>query len=343
MSSRRFFLVDLRGFFVSLVRLVLLALASAVLGAGCSGEEAKPALPPILGTLELPIAHRSSGTEPQDATRVEIGTSEIRINGETGLMLESNGKVPAAEVQGNMLTKLKSKLGEKRVLAVSTHAATPYATLALVLNTALASGAKELAFRVRKPGSNTETGWLLVKDNRFTPNADQATFPEQELPLWDSFGKVWEDAVDACQASQRGDCGYKPIAKAQGGKLDLMLRARGAGLALRFRQTGVPAPTEAPKPKQALEMLDGIKGAPPAEEVPPEPSTEHVFTLRADQATVTPSPISGIMKTVCGSQACPAVIDADPLSMSGRVLALIGAAFPDGSPEPKLSWVLSSK
>jgi len=338
MSSRRFFLVDLRG------SLAGFCLAAFALGAGCGGEEVKPELPPILGTLELPIAHRTSGTEPQDATRVEIGTGEIRINGETALKLESNGKVPAAEVQGNMLSKVKDKLGAKRVLAISTHAATPYATLALVMNTALSSGAKELAFKVRKPGSNTDTGWLLVKDNRFTENADKASFQESDLAPWDSFAKVWEDAVDACQASQRGDCGYKPLAKAAGGKLDLMLRARGTGLALRFRQTGVPTPTEEPKPvKKAVEMLDGIKGGAPAEEVPPEPSTEHVFTLRADQATVTPSPVSGIMKTVCGSQSCPAVVDAEPLSMSGRVLALIGAAFPDGSPEPKLSWVLSSK
>jgi len=339
MSFERFFLVDFRAVLVGGL------LGSAVLvGAGCSTEEVKPDLPPILGTLELPIAHRTSGTEPRDATRVEIGTSEIRINGETGLMLESNGKVSAAEVQGNLLTKIKAKLGEKRVLAISTHAATPYATLALVMNTALSSGAKELAFRVRKPGTNTDTGWLLIKDNRFTASAEQASFQEQELPPWDSFTKVWEDAVDACQASQRGDCGYKPLAKAEGGKLDLMLRARGTGLALRFRQTGVPVPTEAPKPvKKAVEMLEGIKAAPAAEEVPPEPSTEHVFTLRADQATVTPSPISGIMKTVCGTQSCPAVIDAEPLSMSGRVIALIGAAFPDGAPEPRLSWVLSSK
>ena len=194
---------------------------------------------------------------------------------------------------------------------------------------------------MRKPGSNTDTGWLVVKQNRFVTSADDGKFDESALASWDSFGQVWEDAVDACQASQRGDCGYKPLAKAQGGKLDLMLRARGTGLALRFRQTGVPTPTEAPKPvKKAAEMLDGIKGAPAAEEVPPEPSTEHVFTLRADQATVTPSPVSGIMKTMCGSQACPAVVDADTISMSGRVLSLVGAAFPDGSPEPNLAWVL---
>ncbi len=310
---------------------------------GCDGEEVKPDLPPILGILELPISHRTSGTEPQDATRVEIGTSEIRIDGEPALTLE-NGKVPAAEVQSNIITKLKTKLGSKRVLAISTHAATPYATLAQVMNTGLSAGAKELAFKVRKPNSNTDTGWLVIKQSHFIDSADDGKFQESELASWDMFAKVWEDAVDACQTSQRGDCGYKPLAKAEGGKLDLMLRARGTGLALRFRQTGVPTPTEAPKPvKRAVEMLDGIKGAPAAEELPPEPSTEHVFTLRADQATVTPSPVSAIMKTACGAQNCPAVVDAEPLGMSGRVLSLIGASFPDGTTEPKLAWVLPGK
>ncbi len=319
------------------------AVASSL--AACSGEEVKPDLPPILGILELPISHRISGTEPQDATRVEIGITEIRIDGETGLMLE-NGKVPAAEVSGNILTKLKTKLGSKRVLAISIHAATPYATLVQVMNTALSAGAKELAFKVRKPNSNTDTGWLVVKQSHFIDSAEDGKFQESELASWDMFTKVWEDSVDACQTGQRGDCGYKPLAKATGGKLDLMLRARGTGLALRFRQTGVPTPPpgEEPKPvKKAVELLDGIKGAAPAEEVPPEPSTEHVFTLRFDQATATPSPVSAIMKTACGGQSCPAVVDAEALGMSGRVISLIGAAFPDGTSEPKLAWVLPGK
>jgi hypothetical protein len=29
--------------------------------------------------------------------------------------------------------------------------------------------------------------------------------------------------------------------------------------------------------------------------------------------------------------------------MSGTVISLIGAAFPDGAPEPKLAWVLPKK
>ena len=34
------------------------------------------------------------------------------------------------------------------------------------------------------------------------------------------------------------------------------------------------------------------------------------------------------------------VLDAEGISMSGTVLSLIGAAFPEGTPEPKLAFVL---
>jgi len=142
----------------------------------------------------------------------------------------------------------------------------------------------------------------------------------------------------------------------------MMLRVRGGGLALRFRQAGAsPAkPVDAgvdagavakadegsrkrrkrrAQPKE--ELLDGIKGAPRAvEEAPPEPSTEHVFTLRADQATVADSPISGIVKPLCGSARCPVVLDAEGISMASQVIALLGAAFPDGTPAPQVAWVL---
>lgn len=335
-----------RPFFVA-VRVVTWALCvacSGMSGFGCGAEEAKPNLPAVLATIELPIAHRTANAAPSEATQVELGTSELRIEGGRELKL-TNGRVPAGEIRDHVLANFKAKLGAKRVVAISAHAAVPYATLALVIHTALTSGAKELAFKVRKPGSNTDTGWLFVRDNRFARSAEQAVFAAAELPTWDSFARVWEDAVDACQQiSQRGDCGYKPVLKAAGGQLDLMLRARGTGLALRFRQTGAPEPATQPKTaRQAAEMLDGVKAPPQAREAPPEPSTEHVFTLRADQATVTPSPISSVMKLACGSQTCPAVVDAESGSMSGRVIALIGAAFPDGSADPKLAWVLPSQ
>jgi hypothetical protein len=319
---------------------LLLAVCAAPLTA-CSTEEPKVEAAPALGVLELPLAHRNADSAPAGAVRVEVTPSEIRVEGESVLKLE-NGKIPAAEVSGYELPKLKAKLTGKSALAISTHAATPYATLARVMQTGYAAGAREFAFQVRKPNTTKDTGWLVVKQNHFTESAESGKFEESDLVSWDSFTKVWDESLNACQSSSRGDCGYAPMAKAEGGKLDMMLRVRGSGLAVRMRQTGVPEAAEKPaeKPKPKVEMLEGVKGAAPAEETPPEPSTEHVFTLRADQATITPSPISGITKPVCGSQTCPVVFDAEGISMTVHVLSLLGAAFPDGTPAPKVAWVL---
>jgi hypothetical protein len=195
---------------------------------------------------------------------------------------------------------------------------------------------------VRKPGSNSATGWLALHESHVAPSADDSKFSPDQLMPWDKFANVWEECLDACQAGMRGgDCGYRPIAKAAGGKLDLMLRVRGPGLALRFRQTGAPPPPEAPK-KPKAELMEGLKGAKAAnaaaaaEEAPPEPATEQA-------AEVPSSPVSAIVRPVCGSISCPAVLESEGISMSGTVISLIGAAFPDGAPEPKLAWVLPKK
>jgi hypothetical protein len=310
----------------------------------CTGGDKKADSKPIIGVLELPFSHRFGGTEPVGAARVEVAPGEIRVDGETVAVLDG-GRVKPEDRSGYLVPKLKEKLAGKSAVALIVHAAVPYATLARVVDTATEAGAKALAFQVRKPGTSTEFGWMSLGMNRFTENADQGQFPENELLAWDNFSAHWEESIDACQGTQNGDCGYKPVAKAPGGKLDMLLRVRGNGIAMRFRQTGAPAkPAEAPKPKAKAQMLEGIKGgAAPAEEAPPEPATEHVFSLRAEAATTSPSPISGISGPVCGHTSCPSVVEGDPHSMSGTVLSLIGAAFPDGSPEPRLSWVLSPK
>lgn len=327
----------------------------------CDKDEVKPDLTPRLGTLELPTSHRIGDTEPADAARIEITPSAVFLAGEEVLPLE-NGKIPATERSGYDLPKLKAKLGGQRVAALAVYAAVPYATLARVMHTALGAGAGELAFKVRKPNSTTDTGWLTIKKNHFVESPEDSKFDEGQLVSWDAFAKTWEDSLSACQASSRADCGYRPMAKAEGGKLDMMLRVRGSGVALRFRQAGAePASSDAgaaaadeggekvasktkekakKKKKKRAEMLDGIAAAPVAEEEAPEPSTEHVFTLRTDQATADPSPISGIVKPVCSGTSCPVVLDAEGISMSIQVLSLLGAAFPDGTPAPSVAWVL---
>jgi hypothetical protein len=336
------------------------ALWLGALGACGSKDEVKPDLTPRLGLLELPSSHRVGDPEPSGATRIEITPSEVVVDGETALPLE-NGKVPAAERADYDLPKLKAKLSGKKSLAISVYAAIPYATLARAIHSGIGAGASEISFKVRKPNDNKTSGWLTLRNSSFIAKADETKFDSSQLLPWDSFTKVWDESLDACQASSKGDCGYKPMAKAEGGKLDLMLRVRGSGYALRFRQAGAPPVSDAgvadagdkgasakkakgKTKKKKAELMDGIKAAPEAaEQAPPEPSTEHVFTLRTDQATVDPSPISGIVKPVCGAVSCPVVLDIEGISMASQVVSLLGAAFPDGTPAPLVQWVLPPK
>ena len=341
-------------------------LSAALLSVACSKDEVKPDMTPRLGLLELGSSHRTGDPEPSSAARVEITQTEIVVDGVSALPLEKNGKIPMPERSGFEVPKLKAALQGKKAVAVSVYAAVPYATLARALNTAVEAGVSEIAFKVRKPNASNQSGWIDLKNSRFVKSTEELAFPESQLLPWDSFVKVWDESLDACKASSRADCGYKPLAKAEGGKLDLMLRVRGSGYALRFRQAGAPpVAADAGVPPAATasadkaaskkskdkgkkkkghgkaEMLDGIKAAPEApEEKPPEPQTEQVFTLRTDQATIDPSPISGITRPVCGSIQCPIVFEPEGVSMSSQVIALLGAAFPDGTPAPLVAWVL---
>jgi hypothetical protein len=339
-------------------RPVLLISALLALTA-CDKEEVKPDMTPRVGVLELGTAHRIGDPAPAGPAQIEISPAELVIDGEQVIPLE-NGKIPVAERSGYEIPKLKAKLSGKQSLALSVHAAVPYATLARVMYTGNEAGIKEVGFKVRKPNSTNQIGFIDVKQFKFIKSPDAAEFSESELVPWDKWTAVWDDSLNACQAAgPKADCGYSPMAKAQGGQLDMMLRVRGSGFALRFRQAGAPevaqdagaATAAAPeakkkdkKKKKKAEMLDGIKAAPEAaEEAPPEPSHEHVFTLRTDQATVDPSPISGIVKPLCSSIACPVVLDVEGISMSGQVFGLLGAAFPDGTTAPKIAWVLPPK
>ena len=343
------------------LRRVALA-ACALIACACGKEEGKPDTAARLGVLELPIAHRTEDAPPGNAAQLEITPGALLVEGEEVLPLDK-GKLPASELAGYDIGKLKRTLAGKPALAISVYSATPYATLARVVHSALSAGIEGLTFKVRRPNATSKTGWLTIPRSHFTEAADDGKFAEADLLPWDSFGGAWEESLAACQVSAKADCGYRPISKAQGGKLDMLLRVRGSGIALRFRQAGAaPQATvgaglheqvaragsrkldDKPKRRKRAELLDGVSGSAARDpEAPPEPSTEHVFTLRGDQATADPSPVTGIVRPVCGGVSCPVVLDAEGISMSGQVLGLLGAAFPDGSPAPRVAWVLPPK
>ncbi len=86
-------------------------------------------------------------------------------------------------------------------------------------------------------------------------------------------------------------------------------------------------------------MLDGIAAPPSEEEEEGDPSTEAQYTLRAEQAARPESPVTSILKPVCGDQACAVVLEAEGISLAARVISTLGAAFPDGSPEPYVAML----
>lgn len=349
-------------------RFPLCVLATVLLLPACESKdevEIEQDAKPVVGVLELPLSHRHQGAAPSNPVKVEIGPGEIRVDGKTAMTLDK-GKVADADKQEYVLPKLKSALsasGSRGQLAISAHATTPYATLARVIYTAQQSNLREVAFKVRKPAAPTETGWLTMKDFDFVPLSDDTPFQEADMLPWETFTKVWAQSTQACKAAARADCGWTPNAVAEGGKLDLMLRSRGNGLAVRFRQH-VPVLTceegdaaceakkaelEAKKKaeeakKKGPEMLDGIAaGGGEGEEMPEEPSTEALYTLRGGEETRNPSAISAIVKPVCASQKCSTLLQAEGISPTYRVVSFIGAAFPDGSPEPKVAFTLPPK
>ena len=252
-----------------------------------------------------------------------------------------NGKVPAAERSGYVLPKLKAKLAGKRVLAISVYAASPYATLARVIHTGFEAGARELAFKVRKPGTTTDTGWMVLHDEPLhAQRRGRQVSARRRCCPGRSSRREWEESLSACQAGVRGgDCGYARSARPPGGKLDMMLRVRGrAWRCASARPARRRQPRSRKKPK--AEMLEGIKG-----EARRRSRRRGARGARArDRARVHAARRSGRRgaelagqrhhKPVCGSVSCPAVVDAEGISMSGTVLSLIGAAFPDGTPEP---------
>ncbi|MGW8314485.1 MAG: hypothetical protein ACWGNV_02715 [Bacteroidales bacterium] len=62
------------------------------------------------------------------------------------------------------------------------------------------------------------------------------------------------------------------------------------------------------------------------------------FTMRAEQAVRPESPFSATVQPVCGQEECAAVVESEGISLTARVIGLIGAAFPDGAPEPSLAF-----
>ena len=68
-------------------------------------------------------------------------------------------------------------------------------------------------------------------------------------------------------------------------------------------------------------------------------ATEGGFQFRGGEAVKVPSPVSATMAPLCGKSACGVVITGRGDTVALWVIAMIGAAFPDGTNAPQVTFV----
>jgi len=346
--------------------LVVSLCAGALWGwSACEGDkpadEAAAPSGPIVSVLELPVTLRSTASAPADAANVEISSNDVHLGGQSVLTL-SGGSVAAGDHQGDQIPKLAQALssGPHAAMTLAVASGVPYETVVLALSTAKAAGVGKVSFQVRAP-SGTTAGNLVLDafDVKPKSNSDaNVAFAGLSPRPWSDFTSQWEAVQGACQASQTGSCAYKPENIAEGGELKIVLHAAGQGVNVEYFRIGPPPEAAAPAPEEEdsapaksakkkkaakkkkkgkkIEMIDGVPApkdiVDEAENSPP--ATEALFQFRAQEAVANPSAITETVKLVCGAGPCGVVVQAEKVTSFVRVVSLLGAAFPDGTPAP---------
>jgi len=305
---------------------------------------------PVVSVTELPVTLRSQGSAPSGAVNIEVGQSALQVASKPVLTL-NGGTLTDADRQHQELPKLIQALQAvpHASATIAAGASVPYATVASVLASAKSAGVGNVAFQVRAPSGSTP-GWLAIEsfDVRAKTRNDEAVPGAPPRP-WSDFTSQWEAIQSACGAARTGNCALKPEKIAEGGELKIVLHAAGQGVNVEFFRLGPPpvepaepppakgskhkakrkARKEASKPKDVAEELENVP-----------PATEALFQFRAQEAVTSPSAISEVVKPLCGASACNVVVQADAATPFVRVISLVGAAFPDGSPAPRLAFEL---
>jgi hypothetical protein len=346
----------------------LIAWPASIACAIACGEQSAASVqatkPPALGPLELPVSLRAQDPAPSDFYEVEITPSELRVGREVVLALH-NGRVPAGERDAATLPKLTAifKQTPRARLALSAHAMLAYETFSLTLGSAAAAGIHQLSVQVRSPGGGVSTGWLSPAGFQLGPGTsvspagqaarhDDVAFADLPARNWDEFTAAWETMHGACAAkSQTGGCGYVNPSVARGGRLKLVLRAKGQGVNLEFFRVGLTPEQLAREEKQRKQSLsahkeDFMQGRMVKTDLEKEllegpPASEASFQFRAEEALTSPSALSAVLAPLCGSRRCGALVSADPITPIVRVISLIGAAFPDSAAAPVLAFEMA--
>lgn len=327
---------------------IAIALSSLTIGAGLSGCGEEATAPPVeaaplVGALEVPISLRLEQNAPPNAIRIEMTSSELRVDG-TAVATFERGRPPASETAAEGLTSLRAPLtaaaATRHDATIIAHGTVPYGTWVRVIESLLAAGVNDLYFAVRASDGSPRMQWMPFLNPTTGPERGPVTFATAHRP-WSDVTAAWSEMYDACRAGQYIDCDGAPATPLEGGEFQLTLWPRGQGMQLQFKRVApegeaAPAAPAAPRRTEMIEGVPAAAGAAP-EEAPP-PDTVGVFAFRATIATQSPSAISTTARPVCGSNACPTIIESDAETPVMRVLSLVGAAFPTGSAAPVLAF-----
>jgi hypothetical protein len=337
------------------IRAVCLLGLVAGSAAACGKKEDTAAAPsgPIVNVLDLALSARNSGTAPSDAYDVEVASTAINVGGQQALTL-TDGVVPPAERSGDIVPKLKDALAKtphaNMILSVSSSV--PYSTAALVLSTAKAANVKSVSFKVRPPGSQSNTGFLTLDNFSVRPktkNDEDVAIPGAPTRPWSDFTSQWDAVQSGCRGAPSGNCASKPESIADGGNLRTTLYAAGQGVNVAFYRVGAPPPPPAAEPEKPAKKGKGKdkgKGKkdknfdPVAEVEQAPPATDATFQFRAQEAVAASSAISETTRPVCGQTACGVAVQGEKATLFVRLLSLLGAAFPDRTPAPAVAFEL---
>jgi hypothetical protein len=315
-------------------------------GASAANEVGRP-----LQDIELPVSLRISDPAPRDARQVEATDEQLRLDGDPVVALE-RGRVPAADKSGDIIPKLEAKLRSpvRSTLAIRLQANLPYETLALVVSTARKVGMSNAAFQVREIGEGRKTGWLAFDSYLTSSKAEDLPAFAVPAKTWNAFTDKWQPAFDGCRTAPNGNCAYVNDNVAEGGTLRMELFASGRGININFFRRGLTQAQEVEEDKMRAKILakkkeDFLQGRITHDDMVEalllgDPSTYALFQFRYQEALKRPSAITKTMAPMCHGEKCALVITADSVTATLNVLSLVGAAFPDGTPMPQVSFEL---
>jgi hypothetical protein len=274
----------------------------------------------------------------------------LRLNGTPVIALQK-GVIADADKRDGVIPKLEAQLkSQNRAnIALRLEAILPYETVAFILNTAKQAGVMNAAFQVREVGNSNKTGWLAADSFVMSSKADDTPPIQTVSPKsWEAFTAKWKAVTEACRTAPSGNCAYADSNFAKGGTLKIELYTSGRGINVNFFQRGLTPEQEheeevrrnkelAKKKEQFLQghltheqMVEYLLLG--------DPATQALFQFRYQEGLSAPSALTSTIAPICHQDRCGVEVAADEISPMVRVVSLMGAAFPDGTPSPAYAF-----